>query len=314
MVSGLRIESIQTPSLEDPTMESSKVESLSKTWNPGFLRIQSKCLNVLGAYLEADQNRGWNLLRSRLNVAMTWILFGTQIYAASTSTEDKKLLCLILGILVGATLSAIKMTSMLYLVDDFVSLKNGLTELSKDVTEHDREKLMKAHKIGQTISLANISCLLTSTLTLILYPLVKTIYEYIRTDQPESLIWPTPFDVKYWFDASYSPVYELLYVYMLYLFVVISFSINAADSMFIEVTLLLACHFEFLQRDIEALNYAVENLDEKFIKIYSYHRGILRTKDTLQRAYNGILPSFVIIGPTMFALFVISALFVSIAI
>lgn len=276
-------------------------------WPPTFFRIQSLCLNVLGCYFEEEKNSAWQRTRSSINCVLAVVLFLSQCYAARESMDDLSFLCHILGLLVGIFLSVIKILAMHFHVHDFGQLNYLLTELSVDVAPNDRIMLMRANKLGQTLSFLNICCLLVSTLTLILYPLGETIYLLcFVTDDPDSLVWPTPFDAKVPFDASHSPIYELVYVFMLYNFIIACFSINAADSTFVEASLLVRCHFQGLRRDIARLNNA--SLDAEIKRTAVYHKRILAAKDSLQKSFSRILPFFVVIAPTMFGLFVVSAL------
>lgn len=271
-----------------------------------FFRIQAFCMSVQGGYLEMEKNTRWNRMRNSINCSLSYALLICQSYATSKSMENRRILCHLLGLLVGIFLCCIKIRTLDVQVNDFVELNRLLTDLSTDMVPNDRKKLMRANKLGQTLSLINIISLLMSTVSLIVYPLGLAIYQYIVTDAPATVFWPLPFDSKFPFDASYSPVYELVYIFILHNFIICCFSINATDSMFCEAALLIACHFEILKRDIENLQY--DCLKEDLSRIFTYHRRILRAKEALQKAYSVILPFFVIVATTMFGMFVISAL------
>lgn len=273
---------------------------------PKYFHIQSLSLSVMGAYLVAEKNSVGNRLRSSINSVLSIVLLLSQFYAAQEALDDLRFLCHILGLVVGILLSVIKVLGVHFHIHDFAEMNHLLTELSVRVSPDDRVKLQRANKLGQTLSFLNITCLLTSTLSLILYPLGVAIYQYSITDSPDTINWPTPFGAKLPFDASYTPVFELVYLFMIYSFVMVSFAINASDSFFVEASVLLVCHFQFLRRDIEQLDY--ETLDEEMRRTFAYHSDILRAKESLQKAYSTILPFFVVIAPTLFGLFVISAL------
>lgn len=279
----------------------------SKSPSPVYFRIQSVCMSIFGTYLDQAKNTGWNRIRSSFCCSLSYGLLITQAYATRHSVEDKQVFCHLLGLLVGIFLCCIKIRTLDVQVNDFVDLNNHLNDLSESIVlPEDRKLLTRANKLGQTLSLINIVSLLMSTVMLILYPLAATIYQYVLTDEPEALIWPTPFDLKFPFDVSYSPVYELVYIFIFHNFLMCCVCINATDSMFVEASLLIASHFKILRRDIEELK--CDHLDEGLRKVFAYHWRILAAKDALQRAYSVILPFFVIIATTMFGLFVISAL------
>lgn len=269
-----------------------------------FFYIQSKCLNIIGLSISETSKR--RSFRSFINFVLIFVLLMSQFVALQGSLGDTQVLCHLLGLVVGVFLSMIKISATIHQIEEFAELVSRVKELSKDVNNEDKKKLITMNKIAQTLSLINIVCLLTSTIILILYPLALTLVQFYLFEDDDDLLWPIPFDATFPFDTSYSPVYELVYIFTIYTFVTTCFSINACDSTFLEACLLLYCHFEFLQRDIENINY--DRVDDELRKIFDYHGRILTAKKSLEEAYRGILPAFCIISPFMFGLFVISAL------
>lgn len=276
-------------------------------WTPKFFLIQSYCMAALGCYFEKGKNSSFNRLRSHINTFMSMILLLSQFYAAREAFDDPQFLLDILGLVVGIFLSCIKIMWLHFQVNDFVQLNETLVEISRNVSERDRKILIRMNRLGQTMSLINVTCILSSTLILILYPLFQTIFQYLTMEDSSTLVWPTPFDVTLPFNASATPAYELVYLFFLYNFTIASFSINATDSMFLEAALLIVCHLEFLQRDMRNLNYD-ENFETDLKKIFNYHRRILKLKVILNKAYSRILPVYIVVAPGMFGLFAISAM------
>lgn len=273
---------------------------------PTYFLIQAWCGKVFGVDLNQRKSSSCDRWRRLINLFSVFLLVLGQFYVVYVSLDDLDSLCHLLGLLVGVLLSFIKLCNFHSEAEYFAQLNELTTNLVAFVKPQDRVELVTKNKLAQTLSFINITSLLTSSLTLILFPLGVALFQYFFLfADGETVHWPTPFDSSYPFEVRGFTRYFLVYVFILYNYVICCFGINGADAMFVEACLLLRCHFRVLQKQIERMDY--EHFEGELREVFKYHRNILIVKDSLQKSYGKVLPPFMVIASAMFGLFVLSA-------
>lgn len=276
--------------------------------DPTFFQIQSQSLAFLGLDITTKANSKWKRVLGICNcicAALFLSLCFSQLKVVSQGNDlQLQVLCYLISMIIGVFLANVKMNVIRSQSKDFIELSTLLKDLYLSVDSNDREKLRGVNKLAQIMAWVNLVCLLSSTTLLIFYPLKVAIEQFYDEG---FFYWPHPFPTAIPFvDTSAFPAHALIHLLFIYGLVAISFATCAADSLFVETSLLLSCHFQLLQRNIEALNY--EDMDEELRRIFLYHRNILKTKDALLRSYRRILSIFFLVAHVMFGLFVICAL------
>lgn len=271
---------------------------------PTFFQIQLRSLAFLGFDITKEKSTVNRLFGTFNCISAILFLFLFLPQLMLSHGSDLHELCLLIGIIVGVFLAVIKMSAIHCQPKDFMDLNVLIKDLYMSVGLNDRKKLMDVNRLAQLLSSVNLVCVLSSSIILILYPLGLAIEQFYVTG---TFSWPHPFMVVIPFvDTSTTPVHELIHLILTYNFIIASFAICAADSLFVESCLLLTKHFLLLQRNIENLNY--DDVDEELRKIFTYHRNILKTKGALQKSYQRILTFFLLLVHVMFGVFVLSAI------
>ncbi|XP_022214270.2 odorant receptor 82a [Drosophila obscura] len=257
-----------------------------------IFKLQEYCLRAMGHSHEPDSSGGWALsLKHVVSLLFAASAQYPLIHNVVHHRNDMELATAGLSVLLTNLLTLFKIATFLVYKQDFWRMIQSFRQMHQQSSRNVGDGygyVAEANKVASLLGRAYfISCAATG-LYFMVSPILKIIANsWLGTTYVREL----PMPLRLPFNYVDSPGYEIGFVYILLVTIVVVTYASAVDGLFISFAINLRAHFQTLQRDIRATDFALpeQQVQEGLKDVVDYHVRLLSLSKLLRVMYTPIV-------------------------
>ncbi|XP_034664097.1 odorant receptor 82a [Drosophila subobscura] len=258
-----------------------------------IFKLQEYCLRAMGHSQEPDGSVGGAL--SLKHVASLLFAASAQyplIHNVVYHRNDMELATAGLSVLLTNLLTLFKIATFLVYKQDFWRMIRSFRRMHQQSSERNtgdgRGYVAEANKVASLLGRAYCFSCAATGLYFMVSPILKIIANsWLGTTYVREL----PMPLRLPFNYVDSPGYEIGFVYILLVTIVVVTYASAVDGLFISFAINLRAHFQTLQRDIKDTDFALpeQEMQEALTDVVDYHVRLLALSKRLRVMYMPIV-------------------------